>query len=46
MAMTDRKFGITLVVDKSALVSAIENVKDLNLADYEDAGKRGISQQP
>lgn len=38
MAMTD-KFDITLVVDKSALVSAIENVKDLNLADYEDAGK-------
>lgn len=42
MAMTD-KFDITLVVDKSALVSAIENVKDLNLADYEDAGKEAFT---
>lgn len=42
MAMTD-KFNITLVVDKSALVSAIENVKDLNLADYEDAGKEAFT---
>lgn len=41
MAMTD-KFDITLVVDKSALVSAIENVKDLNLDDYEDAGKEAF----
>lgn len=41
MAMTDR-FDITLVVDKSALVSAIENVKDLNLDDYEDAGKEAF----
>ena len=42
MVMTD-KFDITLVVDKSALVSAIENVKDLNLADYEDAGKEAFT---
>ena len=41
MAMTD-KFDITLVVDKSDLVSAIENVKDLNLDDYEDAGKEAF----
>lgn len=42
MAMTD-KFDITLVVDKSDLVSAIENVKDLNLDDYEDAGKEAFT---
>ena len=41
MAMTD-KFDITLVVDKSDLVSAIENVKDLNLDDYESAGKEAF----
>lgn len=38
MAMTDR-FDITLVVDKSALVSAIEEAGKLNLSEYEDAGK-------
>lgn len=38
MAQTD-KFDIRLVVDKSDLVSAIKNVKDLNLDEYEDAGK-------
>lgn len=38
MAMTD-KFDITLVVDKSALVSAIEKADALNLDNYEDAGK-------
>lgn len=38
MAMTD-KFEITLVVDKSALVSAIEEAGKLNLSEYEDAGK-------
>lgn len=38
MAMTD-KFDITLVVDKSALVSAIEEAGKLNLSEYEDAGK-------
>lgn len=35
MAMTD-KFDITLVVDKSALVSAIKDADDLNLDNYED----------
>lgn len=35
MAMTD-KFDITLVVDKSALVSAIKGADELNLANYED----------
>lgn len=35
MAQTD-KFVITLVVDKSALVSAIEAAEALNLDDYED----------
>lgn len=35
MAMTD-KFDITLVVDKSALVSAIKDANDLNLDNYED----------
>lgn len=38
MAMTDR-FDITLVVDKSALVSAITEAGKLNLSEYEDAGK-------
>lgn len=38
MAMTD-KFDITLVVDKSALVSAIEEAGKLNLSEYENAGK-------
>ena len=38
MAMTDR-FDITLVVDKSALVSAIADADALNLDNYEDAGK-------
>ena len=38
MAMTDR-FDITLVVDKSALVSAITEASKLNLSEYEDAGK-------
>lgn len=38
MAQTD-KFDITLVVDKSALVSAIEEAGKLNLSEYEDAGK-------
>lgn len=38
MAMTD-KFDITLVVDKSALVSAIADADALNLDNYEDAGK-------
>ena len=35
MAMTDR-FDITLVVDKSTLVSAIEEANALNLDNYED----------
>lgn len=38
MAMTDR-FDITLVVDKSALASAIADADALNLDNYEDAGK-------
>lgn len=42
MAMTD-KFDITLVVDKSALVSAIAEAEDLNLDDYEDAGKEAFT---
>ena len=42
MAMTD-KFDITLVVDKSALVSAIADAEDLNLDDYEDAGKEAFT---
>lgn len=42
MAMTD-KFDITLVVDKSALVSAIAEEEDLNLDDYEDAGKEAFT---
>lgn len=41
MAMTD-KFDITLVVDKSDLVSAIADAEDLNLDDYEDAGKEAF----
>lgn len=42
MAMTD-KFDITLVVDKSALVSAIAEAEALNLDDYEDAGKEAFT---
>lgn len=41
MAMTDR-FDITLVVDKSALVSAIAEADALNLDNYEDAGKEAF----
>lgn len=41
MAQTD-KFDITLVVDKSDLVSAIADAEDLNLDDYEDAGKEAF----
>lgn len=41
MAQTD-KFDITLVVDKSALVSAIAEADALNLDNYEDAGKEAF----
>ncbi len=43
MAMTDR-FDIKLVVDKSALVSAIEDANALNLDNYEDAGKEAFTE--
>lgn len=42
MAMTDR-FDITLVVDKSALVSAIKDADLLDLNNYEDAGKEAFT---
>lgn len=42
MAMTD-KFDITLVVDKSALVSAIKDADLLDLNNYEDAGKEAFT---